>query len=93
MPQVIEVIVTVVALIGHDDAVGAELHSGLAAPDVVVEAAEQLFALVNSLVIVEPTDQRHVIRQRIAQRGAEVVLVPGFLEATGVEADGNVVIY
>ncbi|MCY1303954.1 hypothetical protein D9M70_536860 [compost metagenome] len=93
MPQVIEVIVTVVALISHDDAVGAELHPGLAAPDVVVEAAEQLFALIDGFVVVEATDQRHIIGQCIAQRGAEVILVPGILEATGVEADGNVVIY
>lgn len=60
------------------------------APDVVVEFAHHLPALVLDLVVVGAAEQGQLVVQRIVEAGAGVVLVPGVLLAAAVEADAPV---
>ena len=92
MAQVVEVIIAIVALETHQHCVSAELDADLAAPDVVIEAPEELPPFIDRLVVVQPADQGDIVRKRVAQRGARVILIPGILEAAGVETKADVVI-
>ncbi|MNZ85162.1 hypothetical protein D3C78_1039420 [compost metagenome] len=69
---------------------GAERHANLAAVDVIVELVEQLLALVDGLVVIHATEQGQVVAQRIADAQARIVLVPGILQAAGVEAQADI---
>lgn len=68
------------------------MDADLAAPDVVIEAPEELPPFIDRLVVVQPADQGDIVRKRVAQRGARVILIPGILEAAGVETKADVVI-
>ncbi|MNN04066.1 hypothetical protein D3C81_1167810 [compost metagenome] len=70
--------------------VGPVADTDLATPDVVIELAKQLLALIHCLVVVEAGERRDVGGDRIRVCGTCVVLVPDIFQATGVQAQGKI---
>ncbi|MNH11647.1 hypothetical protein D3C79_711680 [compost metagenome] len=70
---------------------GAITHADAGAPDVIVEFAQQLLALILGLVVVEAGEAGQLVGDRVLVADTGVVLIPGVLQTAAVEAQAEVV--
>ncbi|MNH14394.1 hypothetical protein D3C79_739860 [compost metagenome] len=72
--------------------VGTVTHTDLGTPDVVVEFTQALLTFIYGFVVVEATDQRQIVAQRVNHACAGVVLIPDVFQLAGVDAHSPVVV-